>query len=254
MKLGFIGFGSIANAVAQGCVADGHDIHISARSTARSAPFAQANKNVRVLDPQDIVDSADVLFLGTTAETAKAALSLLRFRADQKVISLMVGIPTETVRHLIAPARLEALMIPFPAIAQGNSPILACLGSDMINTLFAKSNTVITVESEDALNNYLAAQAILSPVIKMLHTSATWLAARSGDDVGAEQFMRLLVGGALLGKDIGTQDVLTDLIDALNTPGGLNQQLRDHMDAAGTYTATEQGLDALLQRLSTPES
>lgn len=250
MKLGFLGFGSIASAVAQGCVQDGHDIRISARSAARASAFAAAHDNVQIADGQAIVDHAEVLFLGMTAEAARDALTELRFRADQRVVSFMVGIPTEDVAALVAPATFDAVMIPFPSIAEGGSPVLVCPQSDVVSALFGPSNTVIGVDTAAALNDFLAAQAVLSPIVKILSTSADWLADRTGDAHGAEQFLRLLVGGSLMAKPMETRGVLPELLDALNTPGGLNRQFREHMEDAGAYTATQAGLEVLAKRLA----
>ena len=251
MKLGFLGFGSIASAVAQGCVADGREILISARSTARSTAFAARHSTVTVHDMQVIVDQADVLFLGMTADAAMGALQPLTFRKGQKVVSFMVGIETDQIVQLIAPARFEAVMIPFPSIADGNSPVLAFPQSDVIDRLFGASNTVVAVKDQSALNDFLAAQAVLSPSIKLLATAVDWLAARTGDAHGAEQFLRLLVGGSLMAKPMDTENVFPDLLQALNTPGGLNRQLREQMEAEGAFQSAQRGLDALAERLNT---
>ncbi|WP_027259150.1 NAD(P)-binding domain-containing protein [Leisingera aquimarina] len=250
MKLGFLGFGSIASAVAQGCVADGHDLWISERSTTRSSALAAAHGNVSVADMQAIVDHAEVVFLGTTAETAPGALAPLSFRAGQKVISFMVGIETDEIKKLIAPAEFEAIMIPFPSIAEGNSPVLTYPQSDTIDAIFGASNTVVSVASEAALNDFLAAQAVLSPIVKLLATAVDWLATRTGDYHGSEQFLRLLVGGSLMAKPMDARKVLPELIEALNTPGGLNRQFREQMECDGAFAAAKRGLDDLGKRLS----
>ena len=250
MRLGFIGFGSIASAVAQGCIGDGHELRISERSVERSTEMARIHANCEVAGLQAIVDFAEVIFLGTTAETASEALSGLSFREGQRVISFMVGIKTKEIRTLIAPATFEAIMIPFPSIAEGGSPVLAYPRSDTIEEIFGAANTVVPVTSEAALNDFLAAQAVLSPTVKLLATAVDWLAARTGDYHGSEQFLRLLVGGSLMAKPMDSKDVLPGLIESLNTPGGLNRQFREQMEREGVFAAAESGLDALAKRLA----
>ena len=49
----------------------------------------------------------------------------------------------------------------------------------------------------------------------------------------------MLVASSLVGTDCGR------LIEALNTPGGYNQRLRQHMEAAGMRAALREGLDRL---------
>lgn len=250
MKLGFLGFGSIASAVAQGCVAGAHDIRITARSAKRASAMANKHSNVEIAEPQAIIDHSDVIFIGTTAEVAPDMLRPLSFQSKQKVISFMVGIETEVLKALIAPAELEAIMIPFPSIAQGNSPVLSCPQSQIIDRLFGGTNTVVPVPTEAALNDFLAAQAVLSPSVKLLATATNWLATRTGDRHGAEQFLRLLVGGSLMAHPMTAEGVLDGLMDALNTPGGLNQQFRERMVQAGTFDAAEETLEVLAERLA----
>lgn len=250
MKLGFLGFGSIASAVAQGCVADGHEIRISERSITRSSAMAAFYGNVSVAEMQAIVDHAEVVFLGMTAETARAALAPLSFRAGQKVVSFMVGIETDEIEKLIAPAEFEAIMIPFPSISAGNSPVLAYPQSDVIDAIFGASNTVVSVTSEASLNDFLTARAVLSPIVKLLAIAVDWLAMRTGDYHGSEQFLRLLVGGSVTAKPMDAHKVLPELIAALNTPGGLNRQFRERMESDGVFAAAKHGLDDLAQRIS----
>ncbi|WP_027257895.1 NAD(P)-binding domain-containing protein [Leisingera aquimarina] len=250
MELGFLGIGSIASAVAQGCVEGGHEIRISERSATRSSAMAAAYGNVSVADMQSIADHAEVVFLGTTAETAPVALTPLSFRAGQKVVSFMVGIETDEIEKLIAPVKFEAVMIPFPSIAEGNSPVLAYPHSDVIDAIFGTSNAVVSVTSKAALNDFLAAQAVLSPIVKLLATAVDWLAMRTGDYHGSEQFLRLLVGGSLMAKPMDAHKALPELIEALNTPGGLNRQFREQMESDGAFAAAKRGLDDLANRLS----
>ena len=72
-----------------------------------------------------VLDAAEVVFLGLMAETAPGILQGLQFRAGQKVVSFMAGLPLEALAPLVAPAEAVAIMLPFPGIAQGGSPVLA---------------------------------------------------------------------------------------------------------------------------------
>jgi pyrroline-5-carboxylate reductase len=250
MRLGFIGLGSIASAVATGLAGDDHQIWVSERSKVNSTQLSQAFISVSVANNQSVIDQSEIVFLGTTAEAAPKALGQLRFREDQIVISFMADITTDAVKALIAPARFEAIVIPFPSIAEGGSPVLTYPKSEVVETVFGVNNTVISLPSEEALADYLAAQAVLSPILKVLGTSVDWLARKTGDYQSSEKFLRLLVGGSLMAKPMSAENVLPELIEALNTPGGLNRQFREFMEDEGVYDATERGLGALADRLS----
>jgi pyrroline-5-carboxylate reductase len=57
--------------------------------------------------------------------------------------------------------------------------------------------------------------------------------------VQGEAFLRTLVASSLADQATGP------LIDALNTPGGYNQRLRQHMEAAGMGRDLAEGLNKL---------
>ncbi|MBV2361608.1 NAD(P)-binding domain-containing protein [Thalassococcus sp. CAU 1522] len=241
MRIGVIGTGAIGSAVVAGLAGQGHAITVSERSAARSADLAARFADVSVADNQRVVDTSDIVILGLMVGDAAAVLGRLRFREDQRVISLMAGAPLDRVAGWVAPARAKAVMLPFPGIAQGGSPILAQGDVTIVQALFGARNTVFDLDGQTELDAYLCAQAVLSPVLRLVADAAGWLGARVGDPDRGEAFLRLLVGSSLLSGPCGPT------LSALDTPGGYNQRLRDHMVAAGMSGDLERGLDALEQ-------
>ena len=47
-----------------------------------------------------------------------------------------------------------------------------------------------------------------------------------------------------------TENAMADLVESLNTPGGLNQQLREYMADRNTYDDLVQGIEVLSARLA----
>ncbi len=248
MRLGFLGTGTIASAAATSAAIDGFEITVSERSRARSAALAARFGTVAVAPNQDVVDRSDLVFIGVTAEQAPAALSELRFRADQSVVSFMADAPLARVAALVAPARAEAICIPFPFIAEGGSPLLVYPRAEALERVFGARHTLIALGSEADLGKYLAVQAVLSPVVKMLADAAERLGQATGDAAQAERFLRQLVGGALLARPIEADGVLADMLQALNTPGGYNATLREFLAERGVYDALQDGFAALEKR------
>ncbi|TBX20461.1 NAD(P)-binding domain-containing protein [Nioella sediminis] len=240
MRLGFIGTGTIASAVVEGIAGDGHQITVSERSRSRSADLA-ARFGVSVADNQGVVDASDVLFLGLLPDQAATVLPTLRFHAGQRVISFIAGVSLETLAPLLAPATPVALMLPFPGISKGGSPIISLGKTDLIDTLFTPANSVYSVENDAEMMAYLAAQAVLSPAVKMVADAAQWIAPKVSDPALAEDFLRVLVGSNLMSND------LAPLLQALSSPGGYNARLREHMDAEQMPAALRRGLEKLAE-------
>ncbi|MDE4190799.1 NAD(P)-binding domain-containing protein [Phaeobacter gallaeciensis] len=239
MRIGIIGTGTIAGAVVRGIAGDGHQITISERSTAVSAALADAFENVTIAPNQQVLVQSDVIFLGLMAGAAPDILAPLTFRADQRVISFMAGADLGQVRGMIAPARASAVMMPFPGIAQGGSAIMALGDTDLVNEIFGIRNRVFALKDSAELDAYLCAQAVLSPVARMVGDAADWLGERVADPAQGEAFLRMLVATSL--ADTGCADLIT----ALNTPGGYNQRLRQHMEGAGMTDDLMSGLNDL---------
>ncbi|MDV4146294.1 NAD(P)-binding domain-containing protein [Shimia sp. FJ5] len=239
MRIGFLGTGTIASAVVEGIAGDGHVIIVSRRSEARSSALAEAYSSVHVGENQEVLDQSDVVFLGLMAETAAETLAPLTFRENQAVISFMAGATLEAVGEMVRPARAAAVMMPFPGIAQGGSPIMMQGDAGLVKTIFGARNKVFALGDDSELQAYLAAQAVLSPVAAMVGEAAAWLGARVEDAGQGEAFLRMLVASSL------AETGCADLVAALNTPGGYNQRLRVHMEEAGIGAALTTGLDAL---------
>lgn len=239
MRIGIIGTGTIASAVVEGIAGDGHAITVSESSAGRAALLAAQFANVSVASNKLVLDRSDVIFLGLMAEASRDVLDQLEFRADHRVVSLMAGATLAEVGRMITPARAEAVMIPFPGIAQGGSPVLALGQIDLLRDLFGGRNTVFELSSETELAAYMCAQAVLSPAVLMVAETAAWLGERVDDRDQGEAFLRLLVGSSLMGSQCKR------MLDALDTPGGFNQRLREHMRLAGMGKSLKDGLDRL---------
>ena len=110
----------------------------------------------------------------------------------------------------------------------------------LVREIFGERNNIFSLKSADEMAAYLRAQAVLSPVAKMVNDAAEWLGERVSDKTQGEVFLRELVTSNL------SDTRSADLIEALNTPGGYNQRLRLHMDARGMDDALVSGLEELV--------
>lgn len=240
MRIGVIGCGTIASAVVRGIAGDGHSITVSRRSATHAKALAEAHDNIAVADNQGVIDASDVIFLGLMAEAAPDILGPLKFRGDQKIITFMAGATLTEAAAMVRPARAVAIMMPFPGIADGGTPIMMQGDTGLVKALFGARNTVFPLQDAGEMKAYLCAQAVLSPIARMLGDAADWLGQHVSDRSQGEAFLRALVTSNL------AQIECADLIDALNAPGGYNQRLRMHMEDAGTGEALRRGLDDLM--------
>jgi len=239
MRIGVIGCGTIASAAVHGVAGDGHQITVSERSASHAGALADAYENVTIADNQGVVDASDVIFLGLMAEVASEVLGKLEFREGQRMITFMAGSTLEQADALVRPARAVAIMMPFPGIAHGGTPVMMQGDAELVREIFGGRNSVFALKNSDEMAAYLCAQAVLSPVARMVSDAAEWLGERVADKEQGEAFLRALVASNLSDIECGP------LIEALNAPGGYNQRLRLHMEAIGMREALKGGLNEL---------
>lgn len=240
MRIGVIGCGTIARAAVEGIVHDGHEITVSERSAHHSSSLAEAYENVQIADNQGVVDASDVLFLGLMAEVAPDVLGALTFREGQVAITFMAGASLEEADTLVRPARATAIMMPFPGIAQGGTPVMMYGDAKIVTDIFGNRNSIFPVRDANEMAAYLSAQAVLSPVARMVGDAADWLGDRVSDKNQGEAFLRELVASNL------SAIACESLIEALNAPGGYNQRLRLHMESQGMTSALRNGLSKMV--------
>jgi len=109
----------------------------------------------------------------------------------------------------------------------------------VVASLFGASNTLTVLKDQREMDALLCAQAVLSLAAKLVQDAAIWLEDNGVDQDRGEPFLRMLVASNL------SQTPTPELLAALNTPGGYNQRLRQHMDQEGVPEILAAGLDAL---------
>ena len=239
MKAGLIGTGTIGRAVATGMARNGHSITVSRRNAENAAWLENEFPQVTAAENQDVVDNSEIVLIALTADVAVDALKALTFRDAQIVISLMSAFDLAQLAELVHPATPKAIMIPFPQIAAGGSPVLVLGDSAPVAHFFGASDIIISLDNAEELGVFLSAQAILSPAAVMVEQAAAWVESKTGSGEVAEKFLRVLIGSSLSGMKSD------DLIEALNTPGGYNQRMRLFFENAGFHDMIKGGLESL---------
>lgn len=245
LRVGFIGTGDITRAMVRGLAGQGHRILISPRNAVIAAALVEEVPGVTIATNAEVVAGSDVVFLCLLARVAVDVLPGLPFRADHRVISVMVDAPLAKLRPLCAPATDIALTIPLPPIAKGGCPLPVYPASPTLEALFGARNPVITLDSEAALAAHLGVSGISATMLDQLHTAAGWLAGHTGNPAAAEAYVAAMIRAYLPERAHGGE--LAEALRNLSTEGGLNATLRAAM--AGAKADMVQGLDGFSTRL-----
>ena len=250
-NVGFIGTGEIAAAMVCGLTGQGHVISVSARGAAMAAELT-AFDDVGIASNQGVIDVSDIVVLCLLKDVAHAILPTLKFRADQRIISVMVDVSLADLNTLCAPVTDVEITIPLPFVATGGCPLPVYPKAVTVDTLFGAKNPVFAVKTEVGLNAHFAATAMASVTFAQAQHASEWLGELTDDPHAAEQYVVAMLGGFLQGLPQDGQGRLADALAALNTEGGLNQTLRQHMEDRDVLGDLSGGLDGFRGRLGLP--
>ena len=247
-SIGFIGTGEIASAIINGITDQGHLIHVSNRGEQYAAKLSLLS-DVQITNNQDLIDKSDIIILCLLKNTAKKVLPELNFRKNQKIISVMVDISVADLNTLCNPANNIEITIPLPFIANGNCP-LPCYPTGLtVFEVLGKNNRIFVVNSERGLNAHFALSAMASVILSQAEISSKWLSQFTQDKDNSEAYILEMLGEYLCSISKSSTTDLNDALNALNTPGGLNQTLQNHMEASGISDNLIVGLDSFRERL-----
>ena len=246
--IGFIGTGEIASAMVNGITNQGHKIYVSERGVKYASKLALLN-DVQITNNQELIDKSDIIILCLLKNTAEKVLPKLNFKKDKKIISVMVDVSFYDLATLCNPAQEIEITIPLPFIAGGNCP-LPCYPTGMIvSELFSKKNRIFVVNTEVGLNAHFAVSAMASVILSQAKISSKWLSHFTNDKENSEAYILEMLGEYLSNVSRSNNIDLSNALDSLNTPGGLNQTLRNHMEASNISGNLVAGLDGFRDRL-----
>jgi pyrroline-5-carboxylate reductase len=250
LRVGFVGVGAIATAIVDALMSGPHaaeiDVVLSPRSAPRSAELAARHRQVRVApDNQLVVDAADIVILAVLPDLMAALCSSLSFRKEQIVVSLAAGCPPSLLAERVDPAATVCQMIPLPMIALHTGPVVICPRVRRLEYLLEGCGEVVSLEREENLIVLSCASGTMSTFLEFENTVIDWAIKYGLDAQTAKDY----VVGLFLGLATETMhtglDRLPDMPHEHETPGGLNEYIRQSLTTANVFTELANHLDHL---------
>jgi pyrroline-5-carboxylate reductase len=253
MTYGIIGVGAIGAAIVTGLcdgVQDAPQIVLSPRNASRAAELASRFPTARIAQSnQEVIDASTVVLLCIRPQEARSVLPALKFSRDQAVVSMMAGIPIETLQQLVAPAQNVARAIPLPAVTarEGATPIFPPTAA--AKTLFDRLGCAIEIPNERAFDATSASTATIAAHFAYLNAICRWLIVQGV----AEQAARRQVATSFAGLAALLQGQAPDFNELARdhaTRGGTNEQFLAVLEQARVFDAVDAGLNQVLERLT----
>lgn len=253
MRLGFVGTGTITEAIVIGLLRADYpvsEIYISARGTATSARLAASFEKVRVCtDNQDVVDGCDVLFLAVRPQHAEEVISSLRFPEDKPIVSLIAMLPAQRITEWVGHPVEVTRAIPLPSVSDRSGVTVVFPACERLCHLFGALGTVVSATSIEEFNSYAAASSLMATFFGCLETAAQWMAGQGAEYEKARSYLAQLFFG-LAQTAIQSQASFEALATAHSTPQGLNEQCLRVFAERGGAQALATALSSVEDRIS----
>jgi len=249
VKLGFIGTGAISAAVIHGISkawGDGNQITVSPRSTEVSEDLAQRYRWVRRANSnQEVVDESDIVFLGVMPQQAAQVIRELRLRDGQIVASFVAGLDVAALQELTGPEVEVCRVTPLPPIAQLEGPVMLYPALGQVRQLIAPLGVLIEPESDAAMAALSTASGLMSSFFRLSQEAVGWLEARNMPRTQARDYVMAMF--AALSKAALRHDpaALEALPGAHETPGGINEACREHLEREEWFAEFARAMDTI---------
>jgi pyrroline-5-carboxylate reductase len=252
-RLGFIGVGTIAEALITGMCVGGEQratFLVSPRNANIANRLADRFSCVKVAaDNQTVIDASDIIFLAVRPQVAAEVLGTLKFRADQRIVSLIATFNIARLRTLVAPAESITRAAPLPAVARRMGALTLYPPTPEIAALLEDLGQLLQLQNEADLDALWAVTGLMSTYLGMLDEIAGWLSRQNLEDAQIRPFVAAMFEALAMTATERAMDGFDRLATEHATPGGLNEQAYRELKAAGWTDLISQALDLIHARI-----
>jgi pyrroline-5-carboxylate reductase len=251
-RLGFIGTGSITEAIIDGLAASSRhpaEVVVSPRNAEVAARLARRHAFVRVApDNQYVLDRCDVVCLAVRPQIAEEVLAELRFSERHHVLSFIATFRMDRLERLLPNVARLTRLAPLPMVARKLGTTIIHPRDRVAADLFDAVGTALESDDEAGFDVLFAGTALMGCFFATLHAQAAWLRERGVDQDTARSYLAsLYLGLSAVAKDSDAS--FDELAHEFSTRGGLNEQVTKHLADHGVFQAHAQALDGVLRRI-----
>jgi len=252
LRLGFIGAGNIASAVAEGFCTSSRPCSVTLfdpdeRKVANLAErFSQVR---RVCSNQEVLDQSDFVVLAILPAVGLEILPALRFREDHTVLSFVSTLPLKTVSGLVRPAERVFKVLPMPPVAAHLGLVPFFPEDPEVASCLRLLGEPMPLKEERELHLLWAVTGLTASFYTQMEVIQGWCAAGGADPESARRYTASMYGALanLAERKAGVGFAV--LAHEAATPGGLNELALGRIKAGTTCSDLRRALDAILERL-----
>jgi pyrroline-5-carboxylate reductase len=253
MRIGFVGIGTIAEAIIEGVVKSSlapENIVISPRNKDIAGRLAARHDVVRIAGTnQAVVDASDMVFIAVRPQVAEDVIRDLRFRPGQQVVSLVATVSADQLRGWLGEevTITQAMPLPFAENLQGVTAVFP--PRQEVMDFFTALGTAIAMHSKEEFDLTTVASSLMGTYFGLLDGIADWFSEKGMPEENTRSYVAKLFATL---SQIATQSPhksLSALRHEYSTRGGLNEQLYHDFADAGGVDALKTALQNVHQRI-----
>jgi len=235
-NLGFIGTGTISDAVIRGiCTSEiGNSVSImtSSRNQQIAQKLASDFNQIRISDNnQLIVTNCDLIFIALRRQILQTELEKLNFKPHQLIISFVPTISRDLLAKYTK-CNIEqiyrAVPLPFIAQHQGKTPIYP--EHKILQNIFTKTGGIISAKDEQQLDVFMLGGSMMGIYFKFAGICANWLKEQGLEKEQANLYISQLFN-SLARQSLGNLNPdFIKLQQEFSTKGGTNEMITSLFD------------------------
>lgn len=248
--LGILGVGQLAGFVAAGLHRANapYDLVLSPRNGDKASALARDYGAKVCRSNQEVVDQCDMVFVCLPAAQGCDLLASLKFRPGQRVLSAMAGTSAAQLADCVGPAQAWVTMMPGAANALGMGPCLLFPQSRKWAELLTHLGPVVALETAEQFDVAAVFGGFSGASFVWLNAIVEWFEAQGlSRDVAQNLVAATLRGNAEVVLQPGAS--LAKISQGVATPGGVTQQMAEHLEQSNGLDTWRSALDAVLARI-----
>eukprot|EP00929_Paragymnodinium_shiwhaense_P098693 TRINITY_DN60181_c0_g1_i1.p1 TRINITY_DN60181_c0_g1~~TRINITY_DN60181_c0_g1_i1.p1 ORF type:complete len:304 (-),score=67.36 TRINITY_DN60181_c0_g1_i1:156-950(-) len=224
---------------------------VSPRNAEKAAKLAAEFPDVvRIAkDNQEVVDSVDCVMIAVLPKHVEEVVSALRFKENQKVLSVIATLRLERLRELVVVPNAEcAICCPLPGVAKLQGATIV-LGAPFVEAIFSLLGTCWPCTDEQEYRRLQTMTGLMGDFYKRQLTAQQWLTSHGVPTERAAGYVGAIFATMAADSAAAGPETLDHLVGE-QTPGGLNEMVWKDQEADGSYESLKFAMDSAHYRFS----
>ena len=253
--IGFLGAGAIVNAMVDGFCTRAKDtpypILVSDMRPEACAKLAEKypDRVTAAESLQSCVDQSDWVVIAVWPEAGEQVLRSLTFRPTHKVINVMFDKTVEELRPWMN-CEVDTMlhMIPGTFLSFCRGPIVQCPPTPEAAEIFGQIGEIVNVNSRYQAAAFGSITGLFAPIFAVMDRVIDWAVQEEGvpEDAATKYVTNMF--SAVCQEACGKGRAGVHYMATVSTPGGINMQALDILNAAGAFGAWYEVLKPIMVR------